>query len=381
MRELADRLDLPLNTEWVDVPSYSQRERLSLETAARELRYGFFRRLLEEGSCDKIATAHSLDDQAETVLLRLLRGTGTHGVAAIPPMRGASRELSARIVRPLLGTRRDQVERYLQSLHQAWREDSSNQDMNPLRNRIRHELLPMLERDYNKALRRVLTSFAEIARAEEELWAEQISNLAAIVAEDRNTTAIHLPQFLATPLALQRRLLLEIFERRDIPVSFEAIDLVLQVAAWPRKRCELGGGWTASASKSELVIRKTLETKTTAGYSFDLSVPGIVTLPNGVSVRATVVEDAASPGTLLAYARLQFPLRVRNWQPGDRYWPFGSKQAEKLKRLFSERRIAAGDRHACPVVWSGDEIVWVRGFPVASEFVSQAGKAVLIEIA
>ena len=385
VQRLAERFDLPMHSKRVDVPTHRRRERLSLETAARELRYEFFKCLLEAGACDKIATAHTLDDQAETVLLRILRGTGTRGLAAIPPFRDATPELAARIVRPLLGTRREEVENYLHSLAQPWREDVSNRDPQHLRNRIRHQLLPELEGEYNPAVRQALTNLAEIARAEEEHWAAQLTTLAPLFSAREGCVVLERAPLLAQPLALQRRLLVEIADRLDLPVGFNDIESMLHVAAHVGTRHEFEGGWLVAATNQALEIRRLPETKAPAEYRFDLSVPGIVTLTLDVSVEAVVVEDAADPrfvpGTLLAYHRLQFPLQVRNWQPGDRLWPFGSKQAEKLKRLFSERRIAAGERAAWPVVLSGDHIVWVRGFPVASEFATQSGKAVLIQIA
>ena len=383
VRQLANHFDLPLHSKRVDVPAHSKRSRLSLETGARELRYEFFQSLLEGGACDKIATAHTLDDQAETVLLRILRGTGTRGLAAIPPFRDASAELAARIVRPLLGTRREEIEQYLRSLDQPWREDASNRDPKHLRNRIRHQLLPLIEQEYNPAVRQALTNLAEIARAEEEHWKAELERLAPLLAKNDWGVVLDRVRLTSTPLALRRRLLIEVADQLDMPVGFEDIELMLHVIAHPGLRHEFEGGWTAVSSKDSFEIRRVSSSEEVAEYELPLPVPGSVLLPNGLSIRSTVVEDPSDSrhktGTLLARDRLNLPLRVRNWRHGDRFWPLGSKQAEKLKRLFRQDHIAADERRTWPVVLSGDDIVWVRGLPVATGFEARNGPAVLIE--
>lgn len=382
--QLAAHFDLPLHAERVDVPAHGKREKLSVELAARELRYAFFKSLLESGACDKIATAHTLDDQAETVLLRILRGTGTRGLAAIPPFRNASPELVARIVRPLLSTRREQIEHYLRSLNQPWCEDASNRDPKHLRNRIRHELLPLLESEYNPALRQSLVNLAEIARAEEEHWSVELSRLkAAILSTTNQSASIDRQHFLSAPLALRRRLLVDIADAIDLPIAFEDIELMLHIAEHPGTSHEFESGWTVAATKQHLEMRKAAQVAPTASYDFELPIPGEVRLPNKLQLRTSTLSAADAthhdPATLLALSRLQLPLCVRNWRPGDRFCPTGSKSPEKLKRLFLEHHIPAEARASWPVVLSGDDIVWVKAFPVAAEFQARDSEAVLIE--
>lgn len=379
--DLAKHFDLPLHLDRTDTPTHSQREKLSLETAARDLRYAFFRRLLESNVCDKIATAHTLDDQAETVLLRILRGTGTRGLAAIPPLRDASPDLAARIVRPLLGTRRADIEAYLKSVHQPWRDDSTNKDPKHLRNRIRHELLPLLERDYNPALRQSLSNLAEIARTEEEHWASQLAVLQPIFQTDRTLDRAEL---LALPLALQRRLLVEQADRLHLPVGFDDIERILHLASNPGTEHEFEGGWLVRSTKTGLIFEPVNDAMPAERFDLLLPVPGEVTLPSALRLRATLVQPAESASynasTLLACESVQLPLRVRNWQPGDRFWPSGNKQEEKLKRLFQQRHIPADARSGWPVVLSAETIVWVRGFAVASGHQADKTPAVHIDI-
>ncbi len=380
--QLAARFDLPLHTKRVDVPGHSKQNRISRETSARELRYEFFKCLLEAGACDKIATAHTLDDQAETVLLRILRGTGTRGLVAIPPFRDATPELASRIVRPLLGTRRSDIEEYLHSLDQPWREDASNRSPEHLRNRVRHELLPLIEQEYNPAVRQALTNLAEIARAEEEHWKGELVRFDSLVREVEQGIAIDRAGLLAAPLALRRRFLVQLADQVDIPVGFEDVERMLHIAAHPGLRHTFEGGWSAVSTRNSLEFRKASELEEVMPYDLVLPVPGSVALPDGHSLHSSAVEATDShysSAMLLAQDRLSLPLRVRNWHPGDRYWPCGSKQPEKLKRLFLQHHIPADARRSWPVVLSGGDIVWVRGLPVASGFEALVGSAILIE--
>src|ERR1035437_9218925 len=194
--ELARQHDLEFFSGRGDVRDHALTSKLSVEAAARELRYCWLTSLAESHKLDEVATGHTLDDQAETVLLKFLRGAGTRGLAGIypeiasgakaptsfqsaergpeGPLNRDSRQPGARIIRPLLGVRREEVEQYLAALGQTWREDESNLDHRFARNRARHELLPLLEREYNPNLRQVLSDAAELARAEEEYWQELV---------------------------------------------------------------------------------------------------------------------------------------------------------------------------------------------------------------
>src|SRR5712671_1891351 len=172
VEELAARFHLDFYSGSGNAPQHATESKISLETAARELRHQWFAELIKLGKADKIATAHTLDDQAETVLMRILRGTGARGLAGI-----AAAHKSKHLVRPLLTTSRREVEAYLKDKGQCWREDSTNLDLGHTRNRIRHTLLPLLERDFNPAIRQTLADLAELAHAEDEYWTNELSAL------------------------------------------------------------------------------------------------------------------------------------------------------------------------------------------------------------
>ena len=193
VRDLCGRFDVPLRVEHVDTAARQASEREGVEEAARELRYGVFRRLLAEGGIDAIATAHTLDDQAETVVMKLLRGAWTDGLGGISPVVEATEGSTGvrrsgpgahiladggrgRIVRPLLGVRRAEVEAFLRDRGQPWREDSSNRDLRLTRNRVRQELMPLL-RSFNPGIDALLGRTAEIARDEEGYWQAETARI------------------------------------------------------------------------------------------------------------------------------------------------------------------------------------------------------------
>ena len=169
--DLATQFALPIFRHQVEVAAHAGTEQISIETAARELRYQFFADLLGREPCslDLVATGHSLDDQAETVLMRILRGTGMRGLGGIHPHLEFDNQ-PGEIVRPLLSVRRAEIEKYLRDLHQPWREDSSNRQHNFTRNRVRHVLMPLLEREFNPSIAANLSELAAIARAEADYW-------------------------------------------------------------------------------------------------------------------------------------------------------------------------------------------------------------------
>ena len=385
--ELARAHSLPLHTASTDAPAHAAVHRMSLESAARELRYAWFRKLLEEGEVNRVATGHTLDDQAETVLMRLLRGSGTRGLAGIFPRVEAA---GGAIVRPLLSVRRCEIEEYLRGLGQAWREDQSNLDPRHLRNRVRHQLLPQLERDYNPSLARVLSESAELARAEEECWSVEVERLLPRVwragALDTRELARH-------PLALQRRLLRAAGESLGLRLNFEHVRELLGLAAMtaapgPARSCELPGGWQASGARGEIHFQQPGAGRPPAGdYEYRLPVPGEIRVAEiGTVIRVSLLPlSAADAGYnrtgLWDPGALAPELVVRNWRAGDRFWPAHTKSPKKVKALLLERRVQPAERAGWPVVVSGQSIVWVRGFPPPERFRpgTSTGQAVVIE--
>jgi tRNA(Ile)-lysidine synthase len=407
---LARTHNLAINANSGDAPGRARASGMSLETAARDLRYAYFDRLLES-DLSSIATGHTLDDQAETVLMRLVRGAGTRGLAGIYPV---LKRRNGKIVRPLLNARRDEVVAFLKSLGQSWHDDASNLDLQHSRNRVRHKLIPLLEQEFNPAIVHVLGELAEIARGEEEFWSRYVqeNSRAVLVNESLNSDVL-----LRQPSALQRRLLRVAAERAGVKLDFEHVEALRHIAGSPSSTSEayeVPGAtaiFTGRAPKRELRFQtgspNKLKVSPKLEYRYQLRIPGEVQVAETSSViRASLVSagskevgkavlSAAVPPRmqagkaqnagynqpeLLDPRALAPELTVRNWRPGDRYWPAHRKAPKKVKELLQHTTV--GERATWPVVASGAQIVWMRGFPPAAGFLlkeSSGGDGVLIE--
>jgi tRNA(Ile)-lysidine synthase len=378
VRDLAARYDLAFLSESRDVKTHAAEKKLSLETAARELRYDFFARLLTEHKLDKIATAHTLDDQAETVLLKLTRGAGTRGLAGIYPRVGIpGKNQPGAIVRPLLGVRRLDLEPYLKELTQDWREDSSNRDLRHTRNRVRHEILPRLEDQVNPRVRETLAEAADIARAEEDYWAEQIDSLLSkawlptIFGGILDMSLAH-----GVALAVRRRLVRAAGESLQLQLEFNHVEEMLalnhdaELASLPR-------GWEAVWRQGKLEFRRS--GRPSSEYEHALNLPGTLCVEEaGIVIEVKLVEAGVGSEQLIAPEYASRGLTVRNWRAGDRFWPSHTKAPKKIKELLQDRHITGDEKKRWPVVACGDEVVWMRGFGVRSDLQTKNGSGVLI---
>jgi tRNA(Ile)-lysidine synthase len=380
---LAGRYKLDCSVEHANVAEYAAARRLSLETAGRELRYEWLAKIAHEQRFDAVATAHTLDDQAETVLMKFLRGAGSKGLAGIFPE--MTRD-DIRFIRPLLSSTRAEVEAYLSALAQPWREDESNLDHRFRRNRLRHELLPLLEREYNPNVRELLSEAAEINRAEEAYWNRVTSDLLASLRADPQRLRVR--DFAELQIPLQRRLLKRWLEEAGLAIDFQHIERLRACALGEVHGTELSINWIAERQGDCVVLKKLTpeaERPAASGYSHVLPIPGEVRVPEAhLLIRAVPVPASfaaeADPGTLVRAELLGTELCVRNWCPGDRYHPAYSASEQKLKRLFSEHHIPAEERSSWPVVLKGYEIVWAGDLRVADSYCWREGDGDAIRI-
>ncbi len=391
VRQLARAFDLQFHCDFADTPFYARDRQISLEAAGRKLRYAFFDRLIASNTLTRVATAHTRDDQAETVLMRFLRGSGTRGLAGIYPNVGgwmASAEGQAlppepRIVRPLLEVSRAELRAGLEAAGQSWREDATNADLSLARNRLRHEMLPLL-RGLNPNLDETLGEMAEIARGEEDYWDEQVRRLLPSVqspsAAGERESALLVSALREHPLALERRLLRLAAQLQGLRLEFRHVEDVLALAAAEPCRSErlieLPHGWEAVRSGAELWFRnRSLISKEPRAYDLHLPVPGEAQAA-GRRIRASLLASAAEFAqarvtegqVLLDPALASAALRVRNWRPGDRYWPAHTRGPKKLKELLLAPHVPRAQKPFWPVVVSGEEIVWVPGFAPPERF-------------
>ncbi len=343
-----------------------------IEAAARELRYAFFRELAGTNPGTKITTAHTLDDQAETVLLRILRGTGIRGLAGIHPriLLSEKEQTVGEVVRPLLGFRRVEIEQFLRQRGQTWREDSSNRDPTILRNRVRHTALPLLKENFGSGVVENLSDLAEIARGEDEHWLTSHPEVRARIG-DLNVNVLR-----SMPLAAQRRLLRSWIELHApaTSVSFRMIDEVIDLAgSAPGKVLEISRGNIIRRSRNALLFETSKKESVEDDYEYSLPVPGDVTIRElRIRLQAAIIDPGQVPESermyLLDTARLPSAVIVRNWRPGDRFWPAHTKEPRKMKDLLNERHVVRPEKKLWPVLEARHQLIWVRGFPVPACF-------------
>lgn len=403
VEDLAHRFELQMYSGCGAAPAYADEHKTSLETAARELRHAWFAQLIAEKKVDKIATAHTLDDQAETVLMRVIRGAGARGLAGIAPYHAEKS-----LVRPLLQISRSEIEAYLKTLGQPWREDLSNQDLAHTRNRVRGELLPLLERGFNPSIRQTLAELAELARGEEEYWeVERRKLMDRLVRRGKpsrdgrsnsgdagHVWSVDLAGFRALPLALKRQLLQAVAQEMGHTLQFNHVQELTALAQEGRKGkpSHLPGGLRASCSFRELQLSRVgTDLQEECGeYEYALPLPGEISVSEiGTTIRTRVISAGTQAvsgynrALLLDRARLQPELKLRNWRAGDRFFPAYTQSPKKVKELLQAgrlgRQLSMAERKLWPVIESAGQIVWMRGFPAPEAFAHREGEAVLIE--
>jgi tRNA(Ile)-lysidine synthase len=384
VRKLSERMKVEFVRGEADTRSFAKQQGLSLEAAARQLRYNFFNLQISSGAITKVATAHTMDDQAETVLLRLLRGSGMKG------LRGVHQDTGQGIIRPLLGLSRQQLEHYLRSLHQDWCDDVTNLDTQHLRNRVRHKLMPLLAREYNPNIIETLARTAEIAAAEEELLAAETERILPLVllpgkpvrGGGRTATAegfaLDLEKLTKQPVAMQRRLVRALAERFDVHLDFDQVENALSLP--PGGRLSLSPKLVAVRTARELRIEPAAAPL--KAYSYPLPVPGEVLLKEmNIVVRAGLVslDTAESRGTLDGQTLSPSAvLLLRSWKAGDRYQQAFSSSAHKVKELLNEIQPPEGLRARWPVIEVESKVVWVMGARNRPLLTSD-GKQIVIE--
>jgi tRNA(Ile)-lysidine synthase len=382
VRDLAGEPGLPFHEAQVDTNAEAEKAGESIEEAARRLRYGWFRQLMAAGEVDAVATAHTLDDQAETVLAKFLRGAWTEGISAIHPVVEFP---EGRILRPMLATSRAEVEAYLTALGQTWREDSSNRELAYTRNRIRHELLPLLE-GWNPRLREHLAQMAALARDEEAWWQAELARLAPQLllpgravrgggrASGESSLSLDVIRLAALAPAVQRRLLRHAAGLLGAAPDFAATEALRTLALTGRagQKRELAQGLRAERTPREL--RLTIEpvsaakrAQTGSGKSgavpeYSVELPGEVEAPSfGLRIRISLPAGSPElepPGG---------PAKLRNWRPGDRVRLRYSSSPRKVKEVLERLRVTGTGRALWPVLEIDGRIIWMKGVELEPE--------------
>ena len=385
----ADKLGLPFHKTNVDVKALKRRTGLSPQHAARQLRYGALQSLFRSLAATHIALGHTADDQAETLLMRLLRGGGPAGLAGIPAKRMP-------FIRPLLEVHRHSILEYLRAAGIPWVEDSSNMSRNYLRSRIRLDLIPTL-RAYHPNIAQRLHHVADMLRADNDVLEQRTEDLAKQVLSWRvgNTMlAIRRAPFAAAPLAMQRRLLRYAMDR--LPNSgnaagFRDIEALWQFAVNDDKvgrRLTLAGQLIAERH-SDVVLLWQVRALPPTSLSVLLPVPGTLTL-HGLALSLTARalgltqgwQDQVEPRRVfLDLDAAASPLSIRFPQPGDRFHPLGAAGSQKLQDFFVNNKVPKAMRPYVPLVLARAKILWVVGYRIAEPFKLRPKTRQVLELA
>ena len=370
---------IPFYSQSIDIREQAARQKKTLEEAGRDCRYQYFNQLAHQLGADRIATAHHQDDQAESVLLHLLRGSGIRGLRGIMPVNG-------KLIRPLLGISRQEIEQYIIEQNIPSCLDLSNQDTEFLRNRIRWQLIPILE-EYNPRIKETLAGLADTAREENDVMEKAVAACWPEASREQDD-GLYLDCAIISSLhpAYQKRLIMTALGQVSGHTDWSRGDVI---RVW--ELLQQPGSSTTIDLKQKLKARKVYNQLILASnfpliapYCYELPVPGVLTIPEtGETYYTTVVHknnlQPEKEETHIDYDHIQSPLWVRSRLPGDQYRPVGLQGTCKLKRLFIDLKIPQAKRNGIPVLVSNKEILAVIGYRVAeSVAVTNSTKNILV---
>jgi tRNA(Ile)-lysidine synthase len=393
-----------------NIAAKARRERANLEDAARRARYAFFEQVVKEGRVSRVAVAQTADDQAETVLAHILRGTGLAGLAGIHPQAGS-------VFRPLLGIRRDALRAYLRDKRQAWREDASNRDGTRTRARIRYKLMPFLEKKFQSPVVEHLCQLSELAREDNaHLEFECELRLSAVAKERADGMAIGIRELAIGKKqpknqsrneeefwregarAMAKRMVRQLVKRvkpRLGELTSLHVESVLHLAeeGLSGKILQLPGGVEVRRERDSLVFSAASSPKDTSEpgtFSLHVHLPAageelrLDTL--SCILRLRVIDwpsegrETSKTGAVLDRSRLRAPLELRNWRPGDAMRPRGHQNRHTVARLLNELGASRWEKESWPVLTSAGKLAWVLGLPVAEEFAVVEGSRAAVVI-
>ena len=389
-RAMATNLGVAFDVDRAGVAAAARLAGRSIEDVARELRYAFFERVADARGAGAIAVGHSLDDQAETFLLRLIRGAGSRGFASILPRAG-------RVIRPLIEIARGDLRAYAADRALPFRTDATNDDLGIPRNRVRHELIPYLEREFSPGISRVLAREAALAREDEDRLQHEAIDFARSIVLSRTggNTELDAARLRSLHPALAARVARAALSSGAPArfIGFDHVAALLELAGGSEGDAVDLPGQRAVRQGGVIVLGPPSPRRRDAGeansFRVSLSIPGEVTLDKqGWRVSAERLDSLAAGGPGLARAAqvvvaadpLALPLAIRSRRRGDRFCPLGLGHRKKLQDFLVDRKIPRETRDSLPLVVDGrDRIVWVVGESVAEDFrVTEPSRGVIL---
>jgi len=401
---VADEFEMPFYGERLTSGDYREFVHLSIEEAARRLRYRFLEHIARRYGYARIAIGHNADDNAESVLLFLLRGSGPAGLTGIRPTAANG------IIRPLINLKRSEILRYLDSCDVKSVADRSNLDMRYVRNRIRHQLLPEVQRQFNPNIVETLNRLAQISR-DEERWLQTVVRPhfeATVESRDRHRIVLAAERMRAMPCALQRRILrMAIAEvKGDLRrVGFAHIESVRDlIEELHRERSvDLPGTIRGQLSDRRLMISSRGKARRkrarpvgippASRYEYRVDSPAdfpciLQIEPYGRRIRFSAIgsadgSDGLNAGQAVAFFdmdKLDFPLVIRGVRAGDRFSPSGVPGTQKVKKFFIDHKVPRAERTACPVLVSGGRIIWLVGHRIDAAYASNASSRAVLKV-
>jgi tRNA(Ile)-lysidine synthase len=348
---------------------------ISLQDAARRIRFHFFNVLLQKYNANKIALGHHADDQVETVLLRLMRGSGLKGLRGMLPIR------EGRVIRPLLEVWRREIESFAEEMKIPHLLDSSNLKKNYLRNQLRLSLIPLIEKEYQPNFKKIVLKTSTILREENDyLERKAEETYQKIIREEKDTLSFRFSEYQSLHPAIQRRINQKMLGR------IYTGEMIMEEGEWlegsqiykklkhpsPSFLLELPQG-VCLEKRYDLVLVKKEWVKPIPPFEVELIAPGRTYIEE--IGREVVIEETRRNEkfkdlyglpdvVLLNYQNLQFPLKIRNFRPGDRFQPLGVKGTQKLKEFFIDHKIPRFERPRIPLLVSGERIAWVVGYRI-----------------
>jgi tRNA(Ile)-lysidine synthase len=371
------RLGLPFEYRQFNVKEFQKSGGFSPQDAARRLRFQFFHELLRKYGGGKIALGHNADDQVETVLLRLLRGSGLKGLKGMLPIR------EGRIIRPLLEVWREEIEGFALAHSIPYLVDSSNLKSDYVRNRLRLNLIPLIEQNYQHGFRQTLLRTSTLLRNENdfiEKETEEVYN--EIVHEVENGLTFKFSSYQSLHPSLQWRIILKALERMDRQSNTDEgegldVNLICRKLSQPPASffLELSHGFYLEKRYDRILLRKG-RVKIIPPFEAELHIPGrtlIQEIGKELVAEESVWDRSRSVGesdnvAYLDYEQLHLPLRVRNFRPGDRFQPLGTKGTQKLKEFFIDHKIPKFERPHIPLLISDEKIAWIVGYRMDERF-------------